>query len=300
MLILLQLLSTLAVFSSVFLLIYVVFRYPVTNEPALHRRVASAMGQDRSTLFDWDWLKPILAILMEIARRIGLSGLRQRISKDLDASGNPSGYSVDEYLVLCLLSGTGLGIITAVLDLLLGGSTIPLTLPFMTAMGLAIPLITLRGADRARRQRISKTLPYALDLIALVVEAGASFNEAIQTLIRDEPDDDLNHEFSIMLSEIDLGATRAAAMSNMADRIGLDNLRSVVAAVAQADRLGTPLASILKLQAEMLRNQRSVRAEKLSASASLRILVPSMLILLAVVAIVFGPIIIRAAKGELF
>jgi tight adherence protein C len=62
--------------------------------------------------------------------------------------------------------------------------------------------------------------------------------------------------------------------------------------VNQAEALGTPLATILKSQSSMLRMARSVRAEKLSASASLRILIPSMLILFAVVLIVLAPAII--------
>ena len=65
------------------------------------------------------------------------------------------------------------------------------------------------------------------------------------------------------------------------------------ATLNQAETLGTPLSQILKVQSSMLRMNRSVRAEKLSASASLRILIPSMLILMAVVLVVFSPFIIR-------
>ena len=72
-----------------------------------------------------------------------------------------------------------------------------------------------------------------------------------------------------------------------------------MAAIIQAEKLGSPLADVLKQQASLLRLQRSVRAEKLAAAASVRILVPSMLILLSVVLAVFSPVIIRAVKGEL-
>jgi len=135
----------------------------------------------------------------------------------------------------------------------------------------------------------------------LALPAGSSFSEAIETLIRDSPDDDLNQELAIVLSEIEFGTPRRVALSHMAERIPLEALRSVVGAINQAETLGTPLAGILKLQSDMLRMHRGVRAEKLSASASLRILIPSMLILVAVVLIVFAPLLIEMIKrGSLF
>ncbi|MFW5682623.1 MAG: type II secretion system F family protein [Phycisphaeraceae bacterium] len=295
-----QLLLALITFAAVALLVYSVFGYRAAIEAPAHRRVAAALGRDRDTIFDKPQYRPVLALALELARRVGLSSLRKELDRDLAASGNPSGYSVDEYLALCLLSGVGLGVLGGLLDLALGGATGVVTVPVLFAMGLAVPVFVLRGAARSRLRRIGQQLPYSLDLIALVVEAGASFNEAIETLIRDEPDDELNQELGVVLSEMELGTPRAQALANLAERLPLESLRSVVAAVSQADRLGTPLSSILKLQAEMMRQQRSVRAEKLSASASLRILIPSMLILLAVVAIVFSPFIIRAIRGELF
>ena len=102
-----------------------------------------------------------------------------------------------------------------------------------------------------------------------------------------------------MQSEIEFGTTRAIALTNMAERLPLDQLRSVIGAVNQAELLGTSLSTILKNQATMLRNGRSVTAEKRSAEASLRIIVPSMLIMAAVLLCVFGPYIIRFAKGQL-
>jgi tight adherence protein C len=147
--------------------------------------------------------------------------------------------------------------------------------------------------------RIARQLPYTLDLIALMMGAGSTFTEAIQTIIREDPEDDFNQELRIVLSEIEFGTKRATALSNMAERIPMDALRSIVGAVNQAETLGTPLSEILKNQSNMLRMHRSVEAEKVSASASLRILVPTMLILVAVVIFLFGPLIIRWMRGEL-
>ncbi|MFW6059119.1 MAG: type II secretion system F family protein [Phycisphaeraceae bacterium] len=296
---LIQILVTLTLALGIFLLIYGVFRFPVPAERPVHRRIAEAMGQHRQTVFEQPLMAPVMSLGLALAHRFNVPALRQRVRRDLEAAGNPSGYSVEEYLAICLLSGAVLAIASGALELMLGSSMALLIVPIMAVVGFAIPLWTLRSAAQRRLARVAKQLPYTLDLVALVMGAGSSFTEAVETLIRDNPDDDLNQELRIVLSEIEFGTTRATALQNLAERIPLESLRSVVGAVVQAERLGTPLSSILKMQADVLRNQRSVRAEKLAASASLRILLPSTLILLAVVLIVFAPIILRWIQGTL-
>lgn len=294
-----QVLITLPLGVGIFLLIYAVFRFPVAAQPPVHRRIAQAVGQDRQTVFEQPLLAPVMNLGMMLAQRVNVPGLRHRIRQDLEAAGNPSGYSVDEYLAICLLSGGALAVAMLFVELAIGGSLALLVGPLMAAAGFAVPLLALRAAGNKRVARIGKQLPYTLDLIALVMAAGSGFTEAVQTLIRDDPEDDLNQELAIVLSEIEFGMTRAAALANMAERIPLESLRSVVGAVVQAEKLGTPMSSILKLQSDMLRMHRSVRAEKLSATASLRILLPSMLILVAVVVMVFAPLIMQWLRGEL-
>lgn len=294
-----QILVTVPLGLGIFLLIYAVFRFPVQTEPPVHRRVASAMGSHRETFFEQPLLAPLMSLGLLMARRFTLTSLRQRIRQDLNASGNPSGYSVEEYLAICLLCTVVLGGAAAFLELARASAAALVIVPVMAGLGFGAPLWTLSLQARKRTARIAKQLPYTLDLISLVMAAGSSFTEAIQTLIRDDPDDDLNQELALVLHEIEFGTTRAAALQNMASRIPLESLRSVVGAAVQAENLGTPLSSILKLQAEMLRMHRSVRAEKLSASASLRILVPSMLILIAVVVVVFSTMLIRWVQGTL-
>jgi len=298
----LYILVNVTVFFGVFLPIYAIFRHPVPAEPPVHRRVAAAVGAERSTVFDNPMLSPILNLALMLAHRFNVRTIRDRIRSDLDAAGNPSGYSVEEYLALCLLSAIVVGFFVAVFDILVwGGATAFILAPMMAVLGFVVPVWVLRDQAKRRLARISKQLPYTLDLISLVMESGSNFQEAVQTLIRDDPEDDLNQELGLVLSEIEFGSTRSSALTNLADRIPLDSLRSIVGAVNQAESLGTPLASILKLQAEMLRMHRSVRAEKLSASASLRILIPSMLILLAAVIVMFAPMIIQYYRqGSLF
>lgn len=296
----LQILVSLIAFGGVFLLIFAVFRHPAPAEPPVHRRFAAAVGQAHTTVFEQAVFAPLMGLGLVMARRLRSPAIRARIRRDLDASGNPTGYSVDEYLAICLLSSAGLGFAAALIVTFTGGSLALVFGPIAAVAGFYFPLWSLGGAARARLIRIGKQLPYSLDLIALTMGAGSAFTEAIETLIRDDPRDDLNQELSIVLSEMNFGAPLNVAMTHMGERIPLESLRSVVAAIVQSQKLGSTLSVILKDQADMMREQRSVNAEKQAAAASLKLLIPSMLILMAVVVAVFGPMIVRFFTGQLW
>ena len=290
---LLQVFMSLLIFGSVFWLVWVLFRFPVAQEASPTQKLSIALGAaERKTIYENPLLGPVMLVALQIARRFDIPGLRQRIREDLGASGNPDGYTVDEYLALSLAGAAAAGLLMAVLGMLLIQQFLILFVAAAVVLGFYGPLIVLKNAARDRLSRISKRLPYSLDLISLMMQAGSTFSEAIATLIKDEPDEDLNRELRIVQAEIDYGTARSLALRNMANRISLDSLRSVVGAINQAEDLGTPLSSILKSQAGMLRMYRSVRAEKLAASASLRILIPSVLIVIAVLLTVFGPLIV--------
>ena len=293
--------TSLFVFAGIVVPIYAIFRYPVPDEAPIHRQIAKAVGVDQETVFENPMFAPVLSLFVQLAKRVNLTGLRKTIRQNLQASGNPSGYTVDQVLALAMASAVFVGLFSSGIALLISGGMLLLFLPTMSTVGFLIPLFVLSSSAAKRTRKIGKQLPYTLDLIALVMASGSSFTEAVETLIRDDPEDDLNQELAFSLSEMEYGTTRANALMNLAERIPLDSLRSVIGAVNQAEKLGTPLSSILKVQAEMLRMHRSVRAEKLSASASLKILVPSMLILLAVVLVIGAPLLIRfITQGSLW
>lgn len=290
---LIQIAVSVLLFAATFLLIFALFRYPLPLEPEVNRRIAAAMGLDRrDTVYEHVILAPLMSLALSMSRRFQVASLRDRIRRDLDTAGNPGGYSVEEYLGVCLACGVGLGLVSTVIGVMLLLRLEPLVLLIMGAIGFYIPLYTLRDTAKKRALRIGRQLPYTLDLISLTMSAGSSFTEAVETLIRDNPEDDLNMELRLVQAEIEFGTPRATALTNLADRIALDSMRSVIGSVNQAEALGSPLSTILKSQSMMLRNARSVRAEKISASAGLRILIPSMLILLAAVLALFGPMII--------
>lgn len=276
-------------FSAVAFLIWAVFRIPVQAEPPVNRQIAMALGlHSRQTIFEIPILSQLLGFCVLLASRFPF--FRDTIRADLEASGNPNGYSTDEYLALCIAVGLIMTGLSVGLVMMMGQFSF-LFLFVMPILGFWLTKVALKEAASKRMRAIAKKVPYTLDLIALLMEAGGTFTEAIDTIVRDEPTDEFNLELRLVQSEIGFGATRAIALQNMADRIPIESLRSVVGAINQAEALGTPLSTILKNQSGMIRMMRSVRAEEASASASMRILIPSMLILIAVVLVVFSPMI---------
>ncbi|HET6430530.1 MAG TPA: type II secretion system F family protein [Phycisphaerae bacterium] len=265
------------------------------------RRVALATGvEDRHTVFEMPSLQPIMWLLLVTARRIGLRGLKKRLGATLVAAGSPNFYTPDEYLAVALLWGVALHVAVFFGYVLIYRKAGYLYPVIAFAVGVAAAIYHLVGKAAKRIREISRRIPYTLDLIALAMGAGATFTEAVQTVVREDREHPFNVELNTVLAEMELGTTRQQALRNLSDRVPLENLRSIIAAVIQAEALGTPLADVLKQQADLLRLQRSVRAEKLAAAASVRILLPGLLIMISVVLAVFGPFIIQAIRGELW
>ncbi|MBL4701267.1 MAG: type II secretion system F family protein [Phycisphaeraceae bacterium] len=286
---------------SIFMLVFFAFRFRQCDVVPIHRQFTKALGANTPlTIFDQPLLKPFLGAALIWAQRFQVQSLRTYLRQHLDASGNPNNYSVQEYIAICLLCSLLTGIITFFMSMLVLLYLDLIVLMVLTVIGFFIPIFALKSNSDSRVRRISKQLPYTLDLIGLMMGSGSTFNEAVITMIRDQPSDDFNQELQFVLAEIDLGSSRSTALRNMATRIPLESLRSIIGAINQAESLGTPLSDILRNQADMMRMHRSVRAEKLSASASLRLMLPNVMILVAVVIFLFGPMIIKHMRGELF
>jgi tight adherence protein C len=286
---------------SVFALVTALFRAPVetTDEGAFRIDVDNV---DRNGIFEIAWMRPLLIPIHQLVRRLNLPGFKKHILKLLLALGNPNQYSAEEYLVVCVVWG----VIGSVL-MMLGGRVSFDELPIVAAVGFAVlgfftgffgAYLWLRERALRRLRLISKRLPYTLDLIAMAMDAGATFYEAATAVVRDDPDDPLNQELNMMIREIDFGRSRQDALTHLGQRITVDGLDSIISAVLQAEALGTPLADVLKLQANLLRMRRSMRAERLAGEAAVKILVPSMLILISVVIIIFTPIIVRFIRHQ--
>jgi tight adherence protein C len=144
------------------------------------------------------------------------------------------------------------------------------------AIGFFLPRYALWKKTLSRQQRIRWALADALDLMVIAVEAGLGLNAALNR-VGDElktTHPDLHNELELVNLEIRVGRGRDEALRNLAERTGVDDVRSFVALLIQADRYGSSIAKAVRVFADSLRTQRRQRAEQASQKAALKLLFP--------------------------
>jgi tight adherence protein C len=149
------------------------------------------------------------------------------------------------------------------------------------AAGILFPGFFLSKAATRRADRIDQELPHFVDQLALVIEAGMSFDAAV-TYLADVSEGPLGEEMKRVLTELRVGESRRAAIRNFALRVGSDNAMAFANAVLASDQLGSPLGSILRSQASDLRHRRQIYAEERAQKAPVKMLVPMAIFILPV------------------
>lgn len=143
-------------------------------------------------------------------------------------------------------------------------------------IGFYLPRLVLGKIISNRQLRITWGLADALDLLVVAVEAGLGLNAALnrvgEELKNTHPD--LHYELEIVNLEIRVGRSREEALRNLAERTGVEDIRSFVALLIQADRYGSSIAKAVRIFAESLRTKRRQRAEQASQKAALKLIFP--------------------------
>ncbi|MFA5207036.1 MAG: type II secretion system F family protein [Lentisphaeria bacterium] len=161
-------------------------------------------------------------------------------------------------------------------------------------LGWIYPVVFVTGAARRRKEAMSRSLPFAIDLLTVAMQAGQDFGAAVRHLVNEGLRGPLAQEFGIMLKQTELGKSRVEALKAMAERIQVEEFKSLVTAVAQSSEMGASISQTLKMQAEDLRRARFHTAERKAARAPSLMLIPMALFILpAVFIIIFTPVVIR-------
>ena len=224
-----------------------------------------------------------------------LAGLQRK----LNLAGNPYNWTPADFLGVkafgaLIIAPIGFFIITVA-----GHPTLALLGSAAGALvGYFGPDLWLRSKIRARQSEIVKTLPDALDLLVISVEAGLGFDAALARYA-EQSDNALAREFGRVLTEIRVGKPRREALRDMVARTEVQDLANFVSALIQADQLGVSVAKVLTVQAEQMRVLRRQRAEALAAQAPLKMLVPmAIFIFPALCVVILGPIWPQVARSN--
>src|SRR4051794_12213201 len=192
----------------------------------------------------------------------------------------------------------GTGVVAGILLALLfgagsrGGTGILFIFAFAGA-GFFAPDGFLTMLIRKRKDEVGAALPDALDLLAVSVEAGLGFDGAIAKLA-EFMEGPLVDEFSLMLSEMRIGESRAEALKRLAVRVPTGEVNAFVRSIVQSDQLGTSLSRILRVQAADTRLRRQAAAEEKAMKAPIKMLFPTVLFIFpAMFLVILGPAIMN-------
>lgn len=160
-----------------------------------------------------------------------------------------------------------------------GSMTYPATLTLavgLALLGFYLPDIALRQRTDRRREKILRALPDALDLLVICVEAGmgldAAVNKVAQELRLGSPE--LADELHFMNLELRAGKKRTDALRHLAERTGLEEIRSLTTLLIQTDKFGTSMADALRVYSDSYRTQRYQKAEELAAKLPVKMVLP--------------------------
>src|SRR6266536_3299968 len=164
------------------------------------------------------------------------------------------------------------------------------------AFGFFLPRFILKRLIRNRQREITVGLPDALDLTVVCVEAGLPLDQALMRVGEDlqYAHPELSEEFRLANLEMRAGKPRPEALRNLANRTGVDDLRSLVATLIQTDRFGTSIAAALRVYSDALRTERHRRAEELAAQTTIKMIIPLVVFaLLPLLLVTLGPALIE-------
>lgn len=282
------------------------------NADPLQSRLAEFVARgDAISLEEIELSQPISErIIFPIARGFGEFAIRftpqkaiQDTERKLELAGNPSGLDTTLYWALRFL-GLSLGLLIFFLSIIapegsfIKGKGLLYGIP-AAVVGFYLPELWLRGRINRRQKEILNSMPDALDLLTICVEAGLGFDAAMAK-VHDKWDNELSHEFGRVIREIQLGKLRREALRDMADRIGVPEMTSFVAAVIQSEQLGVSMAKVLRIQSDQMRIKRRQRAEEAAQKAPLKMLIPmAFLIFPSICIVLMSPAIIMLFKSAL-
>jgi tight adherence protein C len=171
---------------------------------------------------------------------------------------------------------------------------------YVAAVGYLLPMLVVRSKARRRQKEITLTLPDALDLLVVCVEAGLGLNQAF-VRVADEihPLSVITaSEFHLLNLEIRAGTPREEALRNLFERTGVEDIRSLTMMMIQADRFGTSIANALRIHAETLRDKRRQRAEEAAAKTTIKLVFPLVLCIFpAMFVVLIGPGLITIVEA---
>ncbi len=218
---------------------------------------------------------PMRRWLERQAMRLTPEAQAANFRRQLDFVGNPLSLDPASLQTLRIAAAAALGAIGTAIGMFIGTPfAIGLALLGGVAVGFYVPVFWLDQLVRDRRVELEASLPNALDVVAISMEAGLGLDRALEQLVRHQ-DDSLTLLVARALREIQLGRPRADALEEMAEATGIEDFASLVRGILYAERTGVPIARTIAAHAAQMRVKRRLKIRTEAARASLKILFPT-------------------------
>jgi tight adherence protein C len=253
-------------------------------------------------------------IILPMARKLGELAIRftpqnalQVTERKLELAGNPGKLDPTMFLAMQFIASFGFG---GFLILVFSFAKIDwpiwqrmLIVVFFVVIGFYFPQLWISGQITRRQKEVRKAMPDALDLLTICVEAGLGFDSAMAK-VSEKWENELSLAFARIIQEVQLGKVRKDAMRDMAERVGIPEMTSFVAAIIQSEQLGVSMAKVLRIQSEQMRVKRRQYAEEEAHKAPVKMLIPmGLLIFPSLMIVLLAPAgfkLMHSALGAMF
>lgn len=236
-------------------------------------------------------LRPGLESVAGLVRRFTPASAIERLQHEIELAGSPPGWDAERFLAWKLITSVAVGAVGVGVLAIVGLPPLRagILVVLMAGLGFYVPEWILRARGSERQETIRRELPDALDLLSITVEAGLGFDAALQRVANNSRGP-LGGEFHRMVKQMQLGQSRSDALRELGERTSVQELRSFVLAMIQADQFGVSIAQVLHVQAKELRIKRRQRAEEKAAKIPIKILFPLLFgIFPALFIVIIGP-----------
>jgi len=215
----------------------------------------------------------------------------ENLRKKLISAGSPM--PANFFLALKVMLTIALPVVTFIL---LRPQPTLLVVPLL--IGFILPELWLNKIIKKRQAAALRDLPHVIDLLNICVGGGLDFMVAVARVIQEFRRCVLIDELKNLMQEIQMGSPRRDALKNLALRLNSPEVISFTRTLIQADRMGTPIGEVLKMQAEEIRLRRFQKGEEMALKAPIKLLFPLLFFIMPVVLIIVaGPILIQFTRG---
>ena len=240
-------------------------------------------------------MKPVLEGIGKGLLRLAPKEMINNLERRIIMAGRPGKWETKNWLGLQAFLTIGLPIIIVLVytQFKTDYKNIILVTIAASLIGLLYPNMSLNGKIKKRQTEVMKSLPDIMDLLTVSVEAGLTLDSALSRVVEKMPGT-LSGEFRTVLQEIKVGKSKKEAMFDLADRVGVQDLRSFAGAVIQADQLGVSLGRVLRIQSEQIRQNRKQRIQEKAMKAPIKMLIPMVIFIFpAIFIVLLGPAVIN-------